>query len=125
MSAFIRTGLAALLISAPLSAQESATDPVPPGDSRDIDEGMDLLSEGARRLLRGLMGEVEPGMRDLAERLQDWDFDGLGVDDLGAYQPPEVLPNGDIIIRRKPSRPLDDGPMDPTGDHPMDDEIEL
>ena len=48
MSAFIRTGLAALLISAPLSAQESATDPVPQGDSRDIDEGMDLLSEGAR-----------------------------------------------------------------------------
>ena len=33
----------------------------------DIEEGVDLLSEGARRLLRGLMGEVEP-QRGFAHR---------------------------------------------------------
>jgi hypothetical protein len=28
------------------------------------------------------------------------------MDDIGNYQPPERLPNGDILIRRKPDRPL-------------------
>jgi len=32
-----------------------------------------------------------PALRDLEEK----------IDDLNAYLPPEVLPNGDIIIRRK------------------------
>lgn len=85
-----------------------------PGGERDIEEGVDLLSEGARRLLRGLMGQVEPSMRDMAEALREWDFQGLDVEDLGKYHPPEILPNGDIIIRRK--EPLDT---------PLDDEIEI
>ncbi len=73
----------------------------------DLEEGMDLLAEGARRVLRGLMGEVEPRMRALAEALEAWDFDDLGIDDLGRYDPPEVLPNGDIIIRRKRPAPAE------------------
>ncbi|WOI55346.1 AAA+ family ATPase [Palleronia sp. LCG004] len=87
-----------------------ALSPVPAaaqdGDARqDLEDGVEMMSEGARRLLKGLMGEVDPAMRDLAERFRDWDFDGIGIDDLGRYQPPEVLPNGDIIIRRKPDAP--------------------
>lgn len=61
------------------------------GDDSDLKEGMDLLSEGTKLLLRGLMGEIEPALRELEGALQD----------LNAYHPPEVLPNGDIIIRRK------------------------
>lgn len=71
-------------------------------------EGMDLLSEGTKLLLRGLMGEIEPALRDLEGAL----------DDLTAYHAPEVLPNGDIIIRRKV--PLDVEPPLEKGD-----EIEL
>lgn len=115
MTAIIRTTLLVLLLSSPAAAQDGDAPP-PPGDPSDITEGVDLLSEGARRLLRGLMGEVEPQMRELADALEKWNFEGLDLDDLGAYEPPEMLPNGDIIIRRKDSRPVD---------RPMDNEIDL
>ena len=72
--------LAAALAANPVTAEES-----------DVQEGMDLLSEGTRLLLRGLMAEMEPALRDLQGALKD----------LNGYHPPEVLPNGDIIIRRK------------------------
>ncbi len=94
----------AALSAAPAPAQEPEEAP----RAEDIEEGLDLLGEGARRLLRGLMGEVEPRMRALAEALEAWDFEGLGLDDLGAYHPPEMLPNGDIIIRRKRDLPGED-----------------
>lgn len=57
----------------------------------DMDEGKDLLSEGTRLLLRGLLAEMEPALRELQGALRDLD----------AYHAPEILPNGDIIIRRK------------------------
>ncbi|MEM6325343.1 MAG: hypothetical protein AAF748_16770 [Pseudomonadota bacterium] len=57
----------------------------------ELSEGIDLLDEGMRLLFRGLMNEMEPAMRDLQE----------GLSDLSGYHPPEFLPNGDIIIRRK------------------------
>ncbi len=77
----------------------------------DLKEGMDLLSEGTKLLLRGLMGEIEPALRELEGALRD----------MNAYHPPEVLPNGDIIIRRK--TPLQvDPPVDEDGE---DGEVEL
>lgn len=115
MYAILTPATLVLLLATPAIAQDPEPDPSQ-GDASDITEGVDMLSEGARRLLRGLMGEVEPEMRDLADALKEWNFEGLDLEDLGAYQPPEVLPNGDIIIRRKDSRPVD---------QPMDDEIEL
>jgi len=54
--------------------------------------GRDLMSEALSLFMRGLMQEVEPALNDLS---------GL-LDNLDAYHPPEILPNGDIIIRRKP-----------------------
>lgn len=78
--------LCAVLAAAPGFAQ----------DKEDLREGMDLLSEGTRLLLKGLMGEIEPALRELEGALQD----------LNAYHPPEVLPNGDIIIRRKLPKPV-------------------
>ena len=92
---------------APAAAQDT-------GSPEDIEDGVDMLSEGARRLLRGLMGEVEPEMREMAEALREWNFNSIGIEDLGQYHPPEKLPNGDIIIRRKV--PLET---------PLDDEIEI
>jgi hypothetical protein len=76
--------LCAMLAVTPVQAQDS-------DNNTDLSEGMGLLSEGTRLLLRGLMGEIEPALRDLEGALQD----------LNAYHAPEVLPNGDILIRRK------------------------
>lgn len=75
-----------LLIATPLAAQE--------------DRGRDLMAEALRLFMQGFMAEMEPAIEDLEGFLQD----------LNAYHPPEVLPNGDIIIRRK--TPLEPGEED-------------
>jgi hypothetical protein len=59
------------------------------------DRGRDLMNEALRLFMRGLMAEMEPALSDLETLLKNFD----------TYHPPEVLPNGDIIIRRK--RPVD------------------
>lgn len=69
-------------------------------------EGMSLLSEGTRLLLEGLVDELEPALRGV---------DDL-IDDLNTYHAPEMLPNGDIIIRRR--TPL-------TPEEPAPGEIEI
>lgn len=99
--------LAALMLAAPAAqAQEEAPQ-----------EGPSLIEQGARMFLKGLMQEASPaleGMREMAERLgpQLREFvEVMGpaladilaeVEDLSDYEAPEMLPNGDIIIRRKP-----------------------
>ena len=55
------------------------------------DRGRDLMADALRLFMKGLMDEMEPAMDGI---------EGL-LDDLNAYHPPEVLPNGDIIIRRR------------------------
>ena len=85
------------LAAAPASAQEG-----------DVEDGFDMLSEGVQLLLRGLMDEMEPALKELQGALQ-------GLD---AYHAPEVLPNGDIIIRRKTPQELERLPED-------GDEIEI
>lgn len=88
---------AACLAVLPVSAQDS---------DESLSEGMDLLQQGTRLLLEGLMSELGPALQDLQDM----------VVDLNAYHAPEVLPNGDIIIRRKT-------PLVP--DPPEDGEIDL
>ncbi len=66
----------------PLQAQET---------NDDVREGFSLLQEGTRLLLEGLLKEIGPALLELQGRIID----------LNAYYAPEVLPNGDIIIRRK------------------------
>lgn len=61
------------------------------------ERGRDLMSEALKLFMKGLMQEMDPAIEG---------FEGL-IDDLSAYHPPEVLPNGDIIIRRR--RPLETG----------------
>jgi len=78
------------------------------------------MEEGARILLRGLLSEMDPAMeelRDFAEEIgpsMQLFAEEMGpalaelisrVDDLTHYSAPEFLPNGDIIIRRKPDAP--------------------
>ncbi|WP_298261434.1 hypothetical protein [uncultured Litoreibacter sp.] len=51
------------------------------------------LAENFRELFEGLAEDMLPLMEQLSDKMSD----------LNAYEAPEVLPNGDILIRRKPS----------------------
>ncbi|OBY28006.1 hypothetical protein [Leisingera sp. JC1] len=95
------------LMSAPLSAQEAEEEGTGPSL---MERGAELLWEGLRKEmapaledLQGMMEEIGPSMgaflaemgpalADIAEQVEDW----------SAYELPEILPNGDIIIRKKP-----------------------
>ncbi len=87
------------LAATPLTAGNSDAG----SDNPELAEGVEMLSEGFRKMFRGLMGELEPA-GEAAE--QGWNdlIDWLG--DLSVYEAPEQLPNGDIIIRRKPGAGL-------------------
>lgn len=88
----LAAGLAgALALAAPASAQD-----------RGNEEGGTLEDFGreAERALRDLLGRLAPEFDALRDVLRDLD----------RYEPPEILPNGDILIRRKRSPPP---PADP------------
>jgi len=93
-------------LAAPVMAQESGED----------EDGLSLMERGAQLFFEGIMREMEPAMKDLQDLAEDMQpalrnfvqemgpafAELLGqIDDLNAYHPPEMLPNGDIIMRRK------------------------
>ena len=59
-----------------------------------LDEMATLLEE-AGPALQNFVTEMGPKLRSVLEEVEDW----------SVYAAPEVLPNGDIIIRRKPDLP--------------------
>ena len=92
--------------------------------------GLSLMERGAQLFMEGILKEMEPaidGFSDLAEQMEPAlrNFaQEMGprltelleqVEDWSAYEAPEVLPNGDIIIRRKPDHPMvpPDTPTEP------------
>ena len=109
----------ALWLAAPVAQAEEAEEP-----------GLSLMERGAQMFMEGILKEMEPAIEEfqgfademgpalrqfanemgpkLSELLEE-------IEDWSAYQPPEVLPNGDIIIRRKPDHPLTppDTPTEP------------
>lgn len=97
---------------------------VAPATAQETEEGLDLMEEGAKLLLRGLMSEMEPALKELEDFAQDVGpamqmlADEMGpalakvlnsIDDISNYDAPEVLPNGDIIIRRRADAPPYEG----------------
>lgn len=107
MKRFASTLALVAVMASPLSAQQDG-------------DGLSLMDKGARMFLRGLMAEMEPALKDLESLAQEMGpaldsfvaqmgpalRDLLGqVDDWSVYEAPEILPNGDIIIRRKPDAP--------------------
>lgn len=94
------------------------------------DDGPTLMERGALLFMEGILKEMEPAIKEL-EGISDqmapalkMFADEMGpklaeildqVEDWTAYQAPEILPNGDIIIRRKPDHPLvkPDSPTEP------------
>jgi hypothetical protein len=83
--------LTMILMATSLSVLPALAQDGDEADSDQMSEGLQLLQDGTRMLLEGLMQEIGPALKDLEGK----------IDDLNAYYPPEVLPNGDIIIRRK------------------------
>lgn len=57
-----------------------------------------------------MMEELKPAMRDLMDIVKSFE----GIDDPRYYTMPEILPNGDIIIRRRDDAPAYRDPSDPT-----------
>jgi hypothetical protein len=57
------------------------------------------------QFLRSFITEVEPQLRDHQQGLDDLQTELEGVlerrRDIARYHPPEMLPNGDILIRRR------------------------
>lgn len=77
-------------------------------------EGLLQEMEPALDDLQGLMAELQPQFRSFLEQMGPALTDLLAqVDDFTAYHPPEILPNGDIILRRKTPEEIE---AEPEGD---------
>ena len=89
-------------------------------DDSEIGEGFSLMEEGAKLLFRGIISEMEPAIDEFADLAVDLEptlemlatemgpaLIGLfqTLDSVSHYAQPEILPNGDIIIRRSPDAP--------------------
>ncbi|MEM1074474.1 MAG: hypothetical protein AAF665_10720 [Pseudomonadota bacterium] len=72
----------------------------------DADNGATLMERGAQQFLEGLLKEMEPAwdqMREFMDQMGPAMLELMGeIEDWSVYEVPEVLENGDIIIRRKP-----------------------
>lgn len=82
----------------------------------DKEDGMSLMEEGAMLFFKGLQQQMEPTLKDLTTLMEEAGpalksfVAEMGpaltsllkeVEDWSAYHPPEILDNGDIIIRKK------------------------
>lgn len=119
--------LAAPLIALCLAAAPAAhAQEQEPDTGRSLmEQGMELFFEGLRdemspalRELQGLADEMGPPMRDFLREMGPAMARILAqVEDWTRYEAPEILPNGDIIIRRKrdDEAPKPDAPEAPAG----------
>jgi hypothetical protein len=111
--------LALMLAAAPAAGQETSPRDAPGGGPA---EGLSLIERGVRLLFRNLLDEMEPTVRDFAEGLEGFVTEAEPMlrqlarimGDVRSYHAPEILPNGDIIIRRKSPEEI-----------AQDDEIEI
>ncbi|ASM71499.1 MULTISPECIES: hypothetical protein [Roseobacteraceae] len=91
-----------------------------PSFAQDDGDGLSLMERGARMFMEGIMKEMEPAIDDLGGLVDEFGPAMRGfaqemgpalrdlmqqVEDWSVYDAPEILPNGDIIIRRKPDAP--------------------
>ena len=96
--------IALALAPAPLLAQEAAPE-TPEAEA----EGPSLMERGLSLFFEGFQQELEPALDGMAGALTEMKpaLDELMamVDDITNYSMPEMLENGDIIMRRKPDAP--------------------
>lgn len=103
-STVLPIGLGLMLAFGPCTtlAQEAAE---PDGKT----EGLGLMERGMQLFFRQLLDDMEPALDDMKQALTDLEpmVKDLGrmIGDVRNYEAPEKLPNGDILIRRKPDAP--------------------
>lgn len=112
MKQIITSAVVLTLALSPAHAQTAQTG--------EVEEGFDLMEEGAKLLFRGLLNEMDPAIEELkgladeigpqmqlfAEEMGPAFAELMAqVDDLRNYEAPELMPNGDIIIRRRQVAP--------------------
>lgn len=100
------------------------------------DSGKSLMEQGAELFFEGLREEMEPALDDLLGLAQQFGpamqsfFEEMGpalaelageIKDWSAYEAPEMLPNGDIIIRKKPPQDQLETPDQPEESEQTDD----
>ncbi|WP_293574832.1 hypothetical protein [Phaeobacter sp.] len=68
-------------------------------------DDLKALAEGLGPSLQSFLSEMGPALADIASEIEDW----------SVYERPEILPNGDIIIRRKPDTQPDTIPPQDNG----------
>ena len=111
MRQIAHAAIVAALLAGPATAQiEEAPE----------EEGLGLMQRGAELFFEGIMGEMEPAIEDFREfakmaephlraLLSEMGPALMGVldriDDIANYEAPEILDNGDIILRRKRDAP--------------------
>ncbi len=98
-----RFAVIALLTAGPLAAQQA-------------DDGPGLMERGMEMFLKGLRDEMSPALEHMRKLSDEYGpalfsfLEEMGpafgemldqVQDWTAYHPPEMLPNGDIILRKK------------------------
>jgi hypothetical protein len=97
--------LALALTPLPALAQET---PAP-----EAEEGPSLMERGLALFFEGFRQELEPALEGMGEALTEvkpaLDSMMAMIDDMTNYTMPEMLENGDIIMRRKPDAP----PLEP------------
>lgn len=109
MKRFAPLALAASL-ALPANAQDTPME--------DLLKRFEDLSKEAQTLMENWAEELAPKLEELGPALEQL-AETLG--DMSAYHPPEVLENGDIIIRRKtPLTPSDPPVPDTPGTGPID-----
>jgi hypothetical protein len=120
----------AIALTLALALPAQAEDPAPAAPPEE--DGFSLMEEGARLVLRGLMSEMEPALDEMGKALDEMEpmLRDLGpqmaeliemIGDFRNYEAPVKLPNGDILIRRKPEAPA----MPPAPTPGPNGEIEL
>lgn len=121
MKQILRHTVFALVILPSLALAEDT-----PEDQADTpDDGFALLRDGAELLMQDLFAHLAPALKG---------FEAFALE-LEAYEPPVMLPNGDILIQRKTPKDADIGkqaapvlpiPRQPIESDPMpDDDIEI
>ena len=111
---------AALAIALALSPLPALAQEAAPAEPETSEEGPSLMERGLALFFEGFTQELEPTLDEMGKALEQ-----LGpavapaleqlmalVDDMTNYEMPEMLENGDIIIRRKPEAP----PVEPPAD---------
>lgn len=84
---------------------------VPPVQAGSDGAGDKPLSEELDQIFQGMIDQMKPALDEFLDALEVLE----SIDSIKHYERPEVLPNGDIIIRRRGDAP----PLpEPDGDEP-------